>query len=287
MSGTTSAFAQAEHLKVTQVPQAVRERLGLDPFYQKHVSAGGFPIVSSQKVTDHALLEAGYLVNRMLADRPDIRKALIQSKVRLVVMAYCEMTTDVPEHSQMEPPLFWDRRARGLGATPGNPVVSCGEENLLRYPGDPYHEENILIHEFAHAMHNVGLHSVDPSFQGKIEKVYRAAMEAGRWEGKYAANNPDEFWAEAVQSYFDTNRKPDHDHNHVDTREELFEYEPDLAALVAGEFRNTRWRYVRPSDRSDPAHLTGYDRAAAPKFAWPEDVLQWWKENKEGKPGKK
>jgi len=25
-------------------------------------------------------------------------------------------------------------------------VVSCGEENLLCYPGDPYHKENILKH---------------------------------------------------------------------------------------------------------------------------------------------
>jgi len=28
-----------------------------------------------------------------------------------------------------------------------------------------------------------------------------------------------EYWAEAVQSWFDTNREPDHDHNHVNTRD--------------------------------------------------------------------
>ena len=41
-----------------------------------------------------------------------------------------------------------------------------------------------------------------------------------------------EYWAEGVQSWFNTNRPPDHDHNHVDNREELKAYDPPLAKLV-------------------------------------------------------
>ena len=41
--------------KVGPVPNKVRARLGLDPFYKKHLDAGGLPIVSSAKVPDEAL----------------------------------------------------------------------------------------------------------------------------------------------------------------------------------------------------------------------------------------
>lgn len=51
-------------------------------------------------------------------------------------MAQDEMTTDVPEHCDLRPKDYWDRRARRLGATDARPAVSCGEENLLCLPGD-------------------------------------------------------------------------------------------------------------------------------------------------------
>ncbi|NQU25910.1 MAG: hypothetical protein HQ567_31865 [Candidatus Nealsonbacteria bacterium] len=266
---------KSPRLTVGKVPDELRERLDLDPFYTKHVSARGFPVLGSAEVSDYALLEAAYLINLMLADRADVRDALIENKVRFVAMAHSEMTTDVPEHSDMKPPRFWDKRARGLGPSRQRPVVSCGAENLLCYPGDPYHQENILIHEFAHAMHHTGLNSVDKGFDKKLQVAYEKAMKRGLWKDKYAANNRAEYWAEGVQSYFDTNRKPDHDHNHVDTREELFEYDPELARLVAAEFRNAKWRYCRPGERDAAGHLTGYDPKQAPKFVWPKEVLEW------------
>ena len=72
--------------------------LGLPSFYKKYVSANGYPIVSSEKVNDYALKEAAYLVNMMLAKRPDVREAMIESGSRMIVMAYNEYTTDIPEH---------------------------------------------------------------------------------------------------------------------------------------------------------------------------------------------
>ena len=101
------------------------------------------------------------------------------------------------------------------------PVVSCGEENMLGYRGDPYSTENILIHEFGHGIDGVGLRAVDPTFRTRLRKAFTDAMKKGLWKGTYAASNPGEYWAEAVQSWFDTNRQNDSQHNHVDTREEL------------------------------------------------------------------
>src|SRR5438067_13528482 len=120
--------------RVGPPPEGLRRDLGLDPFYSKCVVTGGFPVVGSAKVSDYALLEAAYLIDHMLAGRDDLRQALVRHKVRFGVLAATEYTTDLPEYRNMRPAEFWNKRARGLGATPRQPLVSCGEENLLNYP---------------------------------------------------------------------------------------------------------------------------------------------------------
>ena len=183
-------------------------------------------------------------------------------------MAHNEFTTDVPEHAHLRPKDYWDARARGLGGTTREPVCSCGAENLLCYEGDPYHAENILIHEFAHNIHLTGMVNVDPSFDERLKRAYDRAMKAGLWKTKYASTNHAEYWAEGVQSWFNNNRPPDHDHNHVDTRGELREYDPELAELCEEVFGDTELVYTRPETRLK-GHLTGYNPQTAPKFVWP------------------
>jgi hypothetical protein len=267
----TAALAAApQERKVVPIPPETREAFRLSPFYAKMIDADGFPIVASEKVSDFALREAAYLIDAMLGARRDLREALVRARVRFSVMAAEEFTTDIPEHADLTPKDYWDRRARGLGATSIRPSVSCGEENLLCAPGDPYGTENILIHEFAHAIHEMALNAVDASFDGRLARTYRAAKDAGLWKGTYAATNRNEYWAEGVQSWFDTNRRDDAEHNHVDTREKLKAYDPALAGLIAEVFGEGPWRYVRPEKRPEPGHLAGYDRAKAKTFAWPD-----------------
>jgi len=92
-------------------------------------------------------------------------------------------------------------------------------------------------------------------------------MKKGLWKGKYAAKNHHEYWAEGVQSWFDDNREDDHDHNHVDTRKELLEYDPGLAKLCEEVFGETKLVYTKPGTRL-VGHLEGYDPEKAPKFEW-------------------
>src|SRR5688500_3056955 len=80
--------------KVTEVTQELREKYKLDPFYAKYTDYKGYPILSSAKVSDEALLEARYLISRLLAERDDILQALINRNCRFTVMAPDEMTTD-------------------------------------------------------------------------------------------------------------------------------------------------------------------------------------------------
>ncbi len=256
------------------------EKDGVPAFYTQSFSAHGFPIVASARVNPFALAEAGYLVDLMLAQRPDVRSAMIASGARLCIMAHDEFTTDLPDFAWLGrdpeagfPELpgkdYWDARARGTGGSPTDPYCSCGEENLLGYPGDPYSTENILIHEFAHCIHLRGMINIDPSFDIRLKETYRSAMKAGLWKGKYAGVNHHEYFAEGVQSWFDNNREEDHDHNHVNTRAELLEYDPGLAAICREVFGDTAISYSKPATRLT-GHLAGYEPTMAPRFTWPD-----------------
>lgn len=259
----------AAEFVVTSPPAALK----VDPFYRKYVDASGYPILSSEKVSDYALKEAAHLVSTMLANRPDVREAMVRGGSRLIVMGAGEFTTQVPEHSHLKPAEYWDARARGLGGSETDPVCSCGEENLLGFEGDPYAAECILIHEFAHNIHLRGMRVVDPEFDARVRAAYDDAMTKGLWRGKYAATNHHEYFAEGVQSWFDNNRENDHDHNHVNTRVELREYDPALAKLCEEVFGPTELTYTKPATRLRN-HLAGYDPAHAPKFAWPERLTE-------------
>ena len=269
---------------VSEVPvQAFRfdpqGRNGVSPFYSQSVSANGFPIVASANVNPYALKEAEYLVNLMLAQRPDVRQAMIKSGARMCIMGCNEYTTDLPEfvrlaeqkvpgYEGMSSKDYWDARARGLGGSETDPYCSVAEENLLGFSGDPYETECILIHEFAHNIHLRGLSNVDPTFDTRLKTAYDAAMKAGLWKGKYASVNHHEYFAEGVQSWFDNNRVNDHDHNHVNTRALLLEYDPGLAALCREVFGDTALKYTKPATRLT-GHMAGYDPAKSPAFAWP------------------
>ncbi len=275
-AGDAAAVDEAAGVGRVIAPPAA---LKVDPFHAKSTSAHGFPIVASAAVSDFALLEAAYLVDALLAARPDVRRALIESGARLCILGHDEYTTDLPEFAFLAAaPMegfpgisgrdFWDARARGTGGSETDPYCSCGEENLLAYDGDPYAAECILIHEFAHVIHLRGMSNVDPSFDARLRAAYDAAIENGLWKGKYASVNHHEYFAEGVQCWFDNNRVNDHDHNHVHLRSELLDYDPRLASLCKEVFGDTELRYTKPATRLS-GHLAGYDPATAPRFRWP------------------
>jgi len=246
----------------------------LDPFYKRHVVADGLLIVSSEKVSEYALREVAYLAQRMLVNRPDVLEKLAEKKMYVCVMAYNEMQTDLPECRRMS--LWWAKRARGLGGRP----VSCGEENVLGFEGDPYQGENIFIHEFGHGIHGA-LAGLDEQFNTRLRALHQKAKETGRFRG-YGMGSFGEFWAEGVQSWFNCNRRgglealsPEGEHLcQIDTRRQLKEHLPAFAELLDEAFRQNEWVYVPVLNRLDEPHLRGYDPSAAPAFRWPPEVIE-------------
>jgi len=251
----------------------------LDPFYKQHVTVDDLLIVGSEKVSKYALREVAYLVRKMLAHRPDVLEELTKiSRMYVCVLAYNEMQSDLPEHRGMS--LLWDHRARGMGGRP----VSCAEENLLGYEGDPYEGENIFIHEFGHAIDKALARMGEFD---KLPALYQKAKKSGRFRG-YGMCYHGEFWAEGVQSWFNCNRRgglealgPDGEHLcHINTREQMKKYMPEFAEFLDDAFRHNKWVYVPVKKRLDQPHLRGYDPAEAPAFRWPRDVAEAWKRHK-------
>ena len=80
----------------------------------------------------------------------------------------------------------------------------------------------------------------------------------------YASRNRSEYWAEGFQTWYDTNRLHDHDHNHVNTRKQLKEYDVALTKLCVEVMGDKPWRFVSPRERAGKDHLKGYDPKTAP-----------------------
>jgi alpha-beta hydrolase superfamily lysophospholipase len=278
------AGGKDESIVTSEVPIQAHRVGGVPAFFTQRIEVNGFPIIASERVNPYALKEAAYLVGLMLANRPDIGEALVKSGARMNLLAWNEFTTDHPEFKRiatkpapgfpgMSGKDYWDARARGTGGSATDPYCSCGEENLLAYPGDPYADECILIHEFAHMIHLRGMNNLDPTFDARVKAAYADAMAKGLWKDKYPSVNHHEYFAEGVQTWFDNNRVNDHDHNHVHLRSQLEEYDPGLAALCREVFGDTTLKYTKPTTRLT-GHLAGYDPSQAPTFVWPHRLAE-------------
>ncbi len=254
-------------------PTSEVERLQLSSFYRKYVSAGGLPIVASERACDYALQEAAYLALGMLQGRPDVLQTLVDSRVRVVVLAHDEVLSSVPEYSDLDG-KYYDGRARGLAPRETRVLVTVAEENLLSFPGDPYEGESLFIHEFAHAIATKALWPDEQMFEAKLKTSYLHARRTGLWQNDYASTSHDEYWAELVQAWFDADEENDPHNNHVNTRAELLEYDPMGAALIGEFLGNGAFRYVDTTVRQPPGHLRGLDRTTLPTFSWPAEVIR-------------
>jgi hypothetical protein len=231
-------------------------RLALDPFYGKYLDAQGIPVTASARVPDAALEKARDIVEAMLSRRPDIRVQLIAMGERVGVLAEGEMLTDLPEERDLKKPAlsdqrltfcerkaylqiarltdreYWNTRARGLGG-----LYTIGAtENLLGTPGAVYFGENILVHEFSHAM-LTAIEQADPRLYREVQAAYANAKAQGLWKGSYSVNTLQEYWAEGTQFWFNSNiaykRAPS---LVIATDQDLKRYDPKLWAALAQVF---------------------------------------------------
>jgi hypothetical protein len=235
-------------LAATPPPATLR----LDPYYAHYVDADGIAVVGSARVPVEALLGARTIVLAMLAHRPDLKAVLVRQGARVGVIAADEAITDLPEYRGWKKPAkddprltacelkhyaaieavsdrdYWNARARGAGGL----FTTVGAENLLASPGGRYFGENILVHEFSHAILEA-VRRGDPILYRAIEAAYAQAKARGLWSGDYAGVTVEEYWAEGTQFWFNDNMLARLDGADIVSDEDLRRYDPALFAVLA------------------------------------------------------
>jgi len=118
-------------------------------------------------------------------------------------------------------------------------------QNLCRFAFSFVHAEDILIHEFAHSIHLIGIIQVDTTINSTLKRYLEMAEAEGKYVNTYARTDIYEYWAEGVQDWFNANAEvpePDGKHNQMNTREELKIYDPRLYELIShyfGDFKQS------------------------------------------------
>ena len=82
---------------------------------------------------------------------------------------------------------------------------------------------------------NFGLNNLSSDFQTELNKAYRNAVKKkGLWKNTYASKNSTEYWAMAVQIWFNVNYSTtDANENYIRTKAQLKYYDPVIYDLVA------------------------------------------------------
>jgi len=216
--------------------------LGLNPFYKKYLDADGIPVISSAAVADEALIKARDIVRFMVSTIPAEKAKMIMNRLRVGIIGISERPTQMPEYSDLYtafPGTDWDNRARAYGATIDRPLTTNCEENMLCKSNDRYVGEEILCHEFAHAIHELGIRFTNPNFDSDLQDVYDHAVANNLWTNTYAISDVREYWAEGVQCYFNANIgifPANGVHNEINTRAELQTYDAMLYDLIDNYF---------------------------------------------------
>ena len=226
--------------EVTAVPQGK----GIPDFYKKYAEVDGLYVTASDKVSDEAISMACNIMLLMLAKRPDVKQHMVDRGCHVMIIGQKENTCDLPEFAHIcdtpEHIAYWNKRARGFGGAPEDDLsASCGEENLQALPGDKYEGENILIHEFSHLIHTIGIRGVEPDFDRRLDAIMQHAKDNGLWKGTYALTDRYEYFAECTQSFFNCNKyvSPANGvHNDVNRREKLKAYDPMMYNLLKEYF---------------------------------------------------
>lgn len=257
-------------LRVGPIPDEVRREYNVNLFYTRCVVVRGIPIIGSANVSDYAFLECAWTLDHLLDGRTMALDALHRAKVRVGILAVTEYTMDLPENQSprmIARGAFNDRRSRGLG---GLPLATCAEENLLSLRGDPYARENITIHEFSHTLASAIGRTNPDWYRKKLAGAFEQAARGGGYGRSYAISNPQEYWAEGAQAWFDCANP--RNSGGAATRAQLKEKDPALAELLTEVYGDGPWRYRRTTDAgraaADVAHLAGMDRTQFPVFSF-------------------
>lgn len=211
------------------------------PYYVvRKKGTSGIVVKAGEKTTPAVVDKALAIIDMMLEKIPEVAEELVRRGAEVSVFGLLENAYDVPEHRMGY--LLATRHVAGYGGEMTNPASSISEANVIRLRtgryATSYPNEMILVHEFGHAIHLVGMNGLkDQTLADMIRKAYQHASDNGLWPDTYAISNYEEYFAtlstvwfnvmqEGVDGRWDGIRGP------VNTREELKVYDPEGYELM-------------------------------------------------------
>lgn len=265
------------------VDQQVKYRLKYAPYYTKQLKTKtGITVRAGDKVADSSMELAGKIIDLMLVNIPDVAAKLIESKADLGIYGLQENAYDIPEHRMGY--LLATRPVEGFGGILENPISTVAEANVIRLRSGRYAtrypHEMILVHEFGHAIHLIGIDSLeDRSLSERVKVCYTHAKKNGLWHDTYAISNHEEYFAtmstiwfnvmqEGVDGKWDGIRGP------VNTREELQEYDIEgyqlMKSIYSGEQMPAPWNH-----NTDFYDCNGNSRQETGSYNRKLDKFEW------------
>ncbi len=194
---------------LTPVPTAEPEA-----YYTQSVDVDGITVKASQTVDPRALEVGADTVRVMLAHRPDMAQRMAEAGAALSIVPKDKYITEIPELAYLEGRLdlngnpYDSFTVRGAGGILQQPTTVTSEENLLGLVEDRtrFWAEDITVHEWAHAIENLGF---DDETRTKWLDLFERARTAGLWPGTFAmaVDGGREFFAELSQSFFGVNNE--------------------------------------------------------------------------------
>ena len=199
--------------------------LELDLFYQKYLDVSGVVVVAPTEVSDEKVIEVRDVITSMLSERSDLLDALAADGARIAIYPFKEEGGGI---SQLPELSFVTDGALGYVHKTTNLLVA----------GVPEQDADCgtLVHEIAHMVNYViGDQPGGDEFNSRLEALYQASLNAGRWQGLYATRNYREYWAEVVRFWFWETLPP----SLSGSFSKLADYDPEAAKLVEEVFGAT------------------------------------------------
>ncbi|MEN8042139.1 MAG: hypothetical protein ABFR95_11610 [Actinomycetota bacterium] len=220
--------------------------------YSQGCTVLGIKILAAEEVNPAAVDELADRTYNMLVQRPEYAAAISEYPIGIRVIGVDQQINKLPEFDEIyfhHPGTDWRRAGRSFPGTELIPYAAGAEENLLCSEDDRYVGEDMFLKDFAITIRRFAMGAVDEATSHAIEQAYGVAIAEGKWLNTLSEINSDQYWSEGVQSFFDANlenteedREPNSSHNHVNTRDELREYDRALWAIAVSVFGDTEWR---------------------------------------------
>lgn len=254
-----------------------------EPYYVQFLTTkSGITVRAGKTVKRESMELAAEIIDRMLVKIPQVAKRLVELGADVGIYGLLENAYDIPEHRMG----YWlaTRHVEGFGGILANPISTISEANIIRLRSGRYAtrypHEMILVHEFGHAIHLVGIDYLeDKTLSRRIKQCYEHAKTSGLWHDTYAISNHEEYFATLSTVWFDVMQegvdgKWDGIRGPINTRAKLMEYDPEGYALMRDIYPEEK--LPAPWDHNtDFYDITGKPRREMESYDIALDKMEW------------